>query len=110
MKRVDFLSNKKKSKVYPYEPINNGNIKIYVNDKQAPYVQSMKLHASTSNGFIRASITQFRMDPGAHPIVGADGFVATDEINPKMEDSMILERIVDDGKFTNFYLRTIINA
>lgn len=97
MNRVDFLTTKVEKRTKIYEPINNGNIQIFINDKHAKYVKSMKLNADLSFGFIRASVTIIRR-----------GDLQTEEINKDMSDGLILEKISNEKGFTNFYLRTII--
>ena len=112
MKRIEFLTEKKISRITHYDPINNGNIKIFINDKQVGFVKTMRLHADLSFGYIRASIKIIKRgnDEATFASRTEGGDVGFDEINPDMEDSLILEKIVDDGKYTKFYLRTIITV
>ena len=89
-----------------------------MDDKIQPGVQSMKLHVDLTYGYIKASIVKFRVDPNYQGnMANATRFlienetIITDELNPQLDrDALILERVDDNGKYTNFYLRTIITV
>lgn len=113
MNRDDFAKNKKAKKgTFRHDVLNSGNIRIYLNDVVAPRIQLMRLEASMSNGFIRAHVRQLQVLPGTNQVdvmtVNGELQPAYKDINPKLEGSLILERVDSDGKWNNFYLRTII--
>jgi hypothetical protein len=115
MKRSDFAKNKKSErKLFRHDTLNNGNIRVYINDKYARGVQLLRIEASMTNGFVRAHVKVLRFIGETNQVeilqnVGpTDELIAYDEINPNLDGSLIVEKIEPDGKWTNFYLRKII--
>ncbi len=98
--------------------ISNNNIQIYINEKRAAGVQSLRLHADISfnSALIRASVVQ--IDGFSERSIDGSGLTGivththqgnnTLEINPNMEEGFVLHAIEDDGEFISIYLRTII--
>jgi hypothetical protein len=114
MKRSDFAQNKKGIKrILRQDSLNNSNMRIYLNDKQASHVQLLRLEASVSNGLVRAHIRQLDVNPETNQVevtvVNGEMQMSHHDINPKLENGLILERVENDGRYTNFYLRTILD-
>ena len=119
MNRISFVSGEKgASHVFPHEALTHARMKIYLDDKLVPGVKSMQFRVDLTYGYIVASIRMHRVDNEASRQTGRTTFGVDaefrpilDTINPLLEkDALILESIENDGKFTHFHLRTIINV
>ena len=119
MNRVNFITESPKDlQVFHNDALTHGRIRIYLNDKMVPGVQSMTLKVDLTYGYIVASITRHRVDAeythdNARPMfaIDAEHRLILDTINPNLEkDTLILESVENRDEWTQFNLRTIINS